>query len=61
MCLEVVACASQVSRDEVLWVGCSIILLNEGVCRAIVLNLWLPLRPSLLSLLGGAWWSGALV
>lgn len=37
MCLEVVACASQVSRDEVLWVGCSIILLNEGVCRAIAL------------------------
>lgn len=60
MCLEVVACASQVSKDGVLWVGCSIVLLNEGVCRAIALNFWLPLWTSLLNLLGGAWWSGAL-
>lgn len=60
MCLEVVPRVKQISRDKVLWVEGSIILLKEGVCRAIARNLCSPLWPSLPTLLGEAWGTGAL-
>lgn len=48
----------QISGEEVLWVGSSLILLNEGFAQTLPQIPSSPLWPGLPSLLGRARWTG---